>query len=299
MKIGTIAPLISPIATPEYLETFARVAEECGFHSIWLAEHVVLFDECDSKYPYSADGRAPAGGESGFLETFTALSYMAAMTETIRLGSGICLVPQRNPVYTAKESAAVDWLSRGRLDFGVGVGWQAEEFRALGVPFERRGARCRSYLEVIKRLWCDPVSEYRDDYYRLDPCRMYPKPIQSPHPPIYVGGESDAALERVAAIGNGWYGFNQDPEDLPPMLAKLDGFLKSHGRRREDVSLAVSPYFKGCDLAKLEGYAALGIDQVILPVLAMEIEAVRPALERLAETLVEPARRLAPGPGPG
>jgi len=149
MKIGLFAPAVYPAGTPEYLRTLGTAAEERGFHSLWMAEHVVLFDDYASRYPYAADGRIPASGESGFLDPFDALSFLAAHTTRIRLGTGICLVPQRNPVYTAKEVATVDWLSGGRFDFGVGVGWLAEEFRALDVPFERRGDRCREYLEVM------------------------------------------------------------------------------------------------------------------------------------------------------
>ena len=159
-QIGLFAALGSPFATPSYLRTLGPAAEERGFHSVWAAEHVVLFDEYTSAYPYAADGRIPARGESGFLDPFLALSFIAAGTRTLRLGTGICLVPQRNPVYTAKAVSDLDWMSGGRVDFGVGVGWLAEEFRALGVPFERRGARCRAYLRLMQRLWSDPVSCY-------------------------------------------------------------------------------------------------------------------------------------------
>lgn len=183
MRIGIFVPLGNPFATPEYVRVLGRQAEALGFASIWVAEHVVLFDSYASRYPYAADGRIPAGGESGFLDPFAALSFLAAVTDRIRLGTGICLVPQRNPVYTAKDVASVDVLSNGRLDFGVGIGWLAEEFQALNVPFERRAQRTRSYLEVMRRLWCDPVSAYEDEFYRLNACRQYPKPIQQPHPP--------------------------------------------------------------------------------------------------------------------
>jgi probable F420-dependent oxidoreductase len=126
------------------------------------------------------------------------LAFLAAHTARVRLGTGICLVPQRNPVYTAKEVATVDWLSGGRFDFGVGVGWLAEEFRALDVAFERRGDRCREYLDVMRRLWCDSVSAFAGSFYDLPASRQYPKPVQQPHPPICFGGESDAAMRRVA-----------------------------------------------------------------------------------------------------
>ncbi len=292
MRIGLFAPLVNPIATPDFLQTLASVAEECGFDSLWVAEHLVLFDEYASRYPYAANGRIPAGGESGILEPFTTLSFLAAVTKRIRLGTGICLVPQRNPVYTAKEVANVDFLSGGRLDFGVGVGWLAEEFRAAATPFERRGARCRSYLEVMKRLWCDEVSEYKDDFYELPACRQYPKPIQKPHPPIHFGGESDAALRRVADLGQGWYGFNLEPEELSERLGRLDALLAERDRRRSEVQITVSPYMKGCDLDKLKRYRDAGADRVILIGLARDREGLRPALENLAESFVVPAESL-------
>jgi alkanesulfonate monooxygenase SsuD/methylene tetrahydromethanopterin reductase-like flavin-dependent oxidoreductase (luciferase family) len=159
MRVGLFAPLGNPFATPEYISALGSAAEERGFHSLWMAEHVVLFDEYGSQYPYAADGRIPAGGENGILEPFTALSFLAATTRRIRLGTGICLVPQRNPVYTAKEVAAVDWLSGGRFDFGVGVGWLEEEFTACATPFARRGARGRDYQAPMKPQWSDPVSQ--------------------------------------------------------------------------------------------------------------------------------------------
>ena len=292
MKIGLFAPLASPIATPDYVSTAGITAEQCGFHSIWAAEHVVLFDDYASEYPYAEDGRIPARPDSGFLDPFGALSYLAAVTQTIRLGTGICLVPQRNPVYTAKEVANIDWLSGGRFDFGIGVGWLAEEFGATATPFDRRGARCRSYLELMRRLWCDEVSEYEDEFYDLRPCRQYPKPIQSPHPPLHFGGESDAALRRVADLGQGWYGFNLDPTEFARRLARLDELLAARGRSRDEIQISVSPYFQACDLDTLKAYRDAGADQVILFAFAPDADGLRATLEGLAESHVEPARAL-------
>lgn len=292
MKIGLFVPLASPLATPEFVRTVGLCAEDCGFHSLWAAEHVVLFDDYGSQYPYAEDGKIPAQAESGFLDPFGALSFLAAVTREIRLGTGICLVPQRNPVYTAKEVANVDWLSDGRFDFGIGVGWLAEEFAATGTPFERRGARCRSYLEVMKRLWCDEISEYEDEFYDLRACRQYPKPLQTPHPPIHFGGESDAALRRVADLGQGWYGFNLDPAEFAGRMSRLDELLSECGRTRAEVEVSVCPYFRGCDLDALKAYRDAGADQVILFAFAPDGEKMRATLEDLAESLVEPARQL-------
>lgn len=292
MKIGVFAPLASPTATPEYATALGLTAEDCGFHSVWAAEHVVLFDDYVSEYPYAEDGRIPANPESGFLDPFGALSYLAAITTRVRLGTGICLVPQRNPVYTAKEVANIDWLSKGRFDFGIGVGWLAEEFGATATPFDRRGARCRSYLEVMKTLWCDEVSQFEDEFYDLRPCRQYPKPTQRPHPPLHFGGESNAALRRVADIGQGWYGFNLNPADFQKRLVVLDELLAARGRSRSELEISVSPYLQGCDLDALKAYRDAGADQVIVFAFARDPDGLRATLEGLAEALVEPAREL-------
>jgi probable F420-dependent oxidoreductase len=292
MDIGLFALAANPVATPAYLRTLARGAEERGFASLWTAEHVVLFDEYASRYPYSADGRIPVGGENGPLEPFGTLAFLAGVTSRIRLGTGVCLVPQRNPVYTAKDVSTVDWLSGGRLDFGVGVGWLAEEFRAVDVPFERRGDRCRAYLEVMKRLWCDDVSAYEGPFYSLPPCRQYPKPLQKPHPPIHFGGESDAALRRVADLGDGWYPFGVDPDELAAKLGRLDGLLAKRGRSRKDVRLTVCPYMRPADLDLVERYRDVGVDQVILLLYATTPDELQTGMDMLAKTILEPARRL-------
>ncbi len=282
MKIGLFAPASNPFATPEYLTALGRGAEERGFHTIWLAEHVVLFDEYASRYPYAPDGKIPAGGENGILDPFDTIAFLAAVTREVRLGTGICLVPQRNPVYTAKDVATVDWLSGGRLDFGVGIGWLAEEFEALGVPFERRGTRCREYLEVMRRLWCEPVSEYQGEFYSLLPCRQYPKPIQQPHPPIWFGGESDAALRRVADLGQGWYPFSIEPEELATRVRYLERLLADRGRKRADIQVNICPYFRPVDAGELRRYQDAGADQITLLVLGSDPDTLARRLDELA-----------------
>ncbi|MEM7255223.1 MAG: LLM class F420-dependent oxidoreductase [Pseudomonadota bacterium] len=264
MKFGLFVPTQSPHCDTAYLEAIGLESEERGYHSIWLGEHVVLFDQYASDYPYAHDGKIPVAGDRALLEPFTTLAFLAARTKRVRLGTGICLVPQRNPVYTAKEVANLDWISNGRFDFGVGLGWLSEEFEALGVPFAKRAARCRSYLEVMRRLWCDDVSVYEDEFYSLPACRQYPKPIQSPHPPIHFGGESDAALRRVAEIGQGWYGFNLTPDEFANRMVRLRALLEDNGRTIDDIEVSVSPYYQTVDVTTLRGYRDAGADQVIL-----------------------------------
>jgi probable F420-dependent oxidoreductase len=292
MHVGVLAPASSPIATPEYVAALGAAVEERGFHSLWAPEHVVLFDEYASKYPYSPDGRIGGAPDMGPLEPFAALSFLAATTKRIRLGTGILLVPQRNPVYTAKSVATLDWLSGGRVDLGVGVGWLREEFATLGVPWARRGDRTRSYLNVMRALWCNEESEYKDEFYELPRCRQFPKPVQKPHPPILFGGESDAALARVAEVGDGWYGFDLTPEAARERLTQLDARLARAGRKRGDVKIFATPAWREPLTADTAArFAELGVEQLIVSVAARSLDDLLRKLDRAAP-LVDAATKV-------
>ncbi|MDP6566330.1 MAG: LLM class F420-dependent oxidoreductase [Alphaproteobacteria bacterium] len=292
MDIGLVAPLPSAQQTPAYIAALGRGAEERGFSTIWLSEHAVLFDDYLSQYPYSPDGRIPFSGPPGLLDPMPTLGFLAAHTERIRLGTGICLVPQRNPVYTAKEVAAIDHLSNGRFNFGVGVGWLAEEFAALDVPFEGRGARCREYIEVMKRLWCDEISEFSGAFYDLPACRQYPKPTQQPHPPIYFGGESEAALRRTADLGQGWYSFRLTAERAAECIARLRGHMEAAGREMSELEIAVGAWTSRVDQAALEAYHAAGVDQLVLVAMTEDADSLLRLLDKLAENILAPAAQL-------
>jgi probable F420-dependent oxidoreductase len=292
MDVGVFVPIGNGNASSDLVRAVGPAVEERGFESIWVAEHVVLFDEYESQYPYSSSGRFPGSGETGVLEPLTALTYLAAITDRVRLGTGICLVPQRNPVYTAKQVADLDSLSGGRVDFGIGVGWLREEFEALGVPFERRGKRTDEYLQVMRSLWCDDTSSFEGELYNLRPCRMYPKPVQQPHPPIHVGGESDAALRRVARFGQGWFSFNRLPDQLAEPLGRLDELLDSEGRKRSEITLTVCPYFNPFDGAMVEAYAEAGVDRLVVVLLAFDRDTMLSMADQLVTDVLEPASRV-------
>jgi len=292
MRVGLFLPTVSPMATPEYLTAHARAAEEAGFASIWVGEHVVFLDEYNSSYPYADDGRLSLPPDAGLLELFTTLTFLAAVTERIRLGTAVCLVPQRNPVYTAKEVATLDWLSGGRVDFGIGIGWLREEFEVLHEEFDERVPRTREYVEVMRRLWCDEVSEHAGDLYSLPPCRMYPKPVQDPHPPIYIGGESDAALRRVADFGNGWHGFNHLPDGAATSVQRLDRALAAAGRSLGDIDVTIGAYLQPVEPKHLAGYRDAGVDQLVLTAFAGDAAGIRDEVARLGDAFVGPAADL-------
>jgi len=282
-------PTANPFATPEYLAAVGREAEARGVHGIWVGEHVVTFEQYASSYPYAEGGKIPMPPGSGLLEPFTTLAFLAAVTTSVRLGTAMCLLPQRNPVYCAKEVATVDWLSGGRVDFGVGVGWLREEFEALEVPWERRGDRTDEYLQVLRALWCDDPSAFSGTSYTLPPCTFHPKPVQDPHPPIHIGGESDAAIRRTARVGQGWHTFNRTPAEVPEALARLEAALAGQGRSRADIKVTVCPYFKPLDASITEQYAEAGADAVSALLFAMSAEDVPAAFEAL-DPCIERAR---------
>ncbi|MEZ5237088.1 MAG: LLM class F420-dependent oxidoreductase [Acidimicrobiales bacterium] len=269
--------------TPAFLATAARAAEARGFHSIWVGEHVVLFDQYAKEYPYAETGEFPASGEAGMAEPFTTLAWLAGQTSTIRLGTGVILVPQRNPLYTAKEVANVDWLSGGRFDFGIGVGWQREEFEALQVPWERRGARNDEYIELMRRLWVDAESVHDGEFWKLAPSRAFPKPVQQPHPPIHVGGESDVAIRRVVRLGADWLPFNVSPEKLVERRAALAALLEGTGRSIDDVHVTASPNRDSARPELAGAFAEAGADQLLVHLRRkVTVETVEGAVDELA-----------------
>ncbi len=279
MKVG-VQTAFSGATSPELIAEFGKIVEERGFHSIWVPEHVVFFRDYASQYPYSEDGKIP-GNPDGVMEPLTALTFVAAHTERIRLGTGVLLVPQRNPIYTAKQVADVDYLSKGRLDFGIGIGWLREEFSALGVPWERRADRTRECIAVMKTLWCDEVSSFKGEFYDLPECLQNPKPVQKPHPPLYFGGESEPALRRVAELGQGWFGYNLTPDELVANLKRLDRLLAEAGRRRSDIKIQVSPRGR-YDSDMLARFRDAGVDQVVLPLFGRDVDNVRKRADALA-----------------
>lgn len=264
MKIGVFATFMSPNATPGMIRDFGRRSEDLGLSSIWMGEHVALFDKNTYGYPGSKDGRIPVPPGGGMLDVTATFGFLAAATKTLRFGTGVALVPQRNPIYTAKEMVTLDWLSDGRLDFGIGVGWNKEEVEACGYRWEDRGARCDEFIEVMRRLWTEPVVDFKGKWVKFETLRLDPKPIQKPSIPIIIGGYADAAWRRAASYGAGWYGFNRDPAGTRDALAKLDAAFARAGKKRgPDFQIIITPPMS-MKTDDMQAYAELGVHQLVV-----------------------------------
>jgi len=280
------ATFMSPLATPQLVAGLGSRLEQAGIDSLWMGEHVVLFDEMEFPYPGSRDGKIPVPAGGGLLDTVATFGFLASATRTLRLGTGITLVPQRNPVYTAKEFATLDWLTGGRIDFGVGVGWCKEEVLACGYGWEDRGARCDEFLKAMIALWTEPVASFHGKHVKLAACRMDPKPVQKPHVPIIVGGHGPRSLRRAAEFGNGWYGFALTPELLAGILAKLDRALAKAGRSRDGFEIVVTPQQASPDT--IRAFSDLGVDRLVVQLGSQRPDALErrlPELEQLVKAV--------------
>src|SRR5271166_331930 len=294
MKVGLFALAAASANPMAILKALAEGAERRGFSTLWVPEHVVLLDKYASRYPYSESGELPGRTDGSILDPFITLTAMGAVTSKIRLATGICLVPEHNPLVLAKVVASLDWLTGGRVVLGAGIGWLAEEFEAIGIPWERRAARTRECIEAMRRLWCDPVSSYRGEFVRFEGVRSNPKPVRSTGVPVVFGGESGPALKRTAAYGDGWFGFNLTPDEAGAKIRKIEELLHANGRKRSDVELIVSPYLRPATSDDLKRYRDAGVDEVVITSMRppRTIEETSVNLDNAARSWLEVASKL-------
>jgi probable F420-dependent oxidoreductase len=268
VKIGILAPLRSPQATSEFVAELARGAEAVGAASVWPGEHVVLFPRpaVGDEPPRmgTADGTFTLPRGSGLIDLTVVLSYLAALTSRVRLGTGVRILPQANPVYVAKELASLDWLSDGRVDFGIGVGTNPAEFAACGAPYEQRGARTDEYVALIRALWRDDPARFDGRFWSLPECSVDPKPRQPGGPPVIVGGHSPAALARVARLGDGWYDIGRSVAATRELLAVLDRLLAENGRERREVRIVMGAVGDPARPGSLDPYEEVGVEEVLV-----------------------------------
>jgi probable F420-dependent oxidoreductase len=207
--------IFGPTASPEALRKLTQQAEAVGFDAVWFADHIVIPRQVQSLYPYAADGASPFDPDQPFYEPLSVLNFLAGCTQRIRLGTHVLIIPYRHPVFTAKILATLDVLSGGRLMLGIGVGWMEEEFQALGVStYAERGAVTNEYLRLFKELWTKDRPHFQGKYCQVWDIGFYPKPVQKPHPPIWIGGHSTPALRRAATLGDGWMPIGLRPQPL-------------------------------------------------------------------------------------
>jgi probable F420-dependent oxidoreductase len=286
MEIGLHLPHVGPLATREGITAFAQAAEERGFDSLWVSDHVVVPRHLDSNYPYSRDGGFPVPPELPFHEPLATLLFVAGVTQRAKLGTTILVIPMRNPIVTAKQLATLDVLSNGRLILGVGAGWMREEFEMLGVPFERRGARESEYIRLYKALWTEDNPSFKGKFWQIEEVGFSPKPVQKPHPPIWVGGHAPAALRRAGRLGDGWHAVGVAPAALAEGYREVQRHAEQAGRDPASVSLSVRTRLPLNEPAQaveqLAQYRDVGVSHVVLEAGAGDLERARSMMDVLA-----------------
>ncbi len=260
MKYGTFLFQTSPVS----IASIARKAEELGFESLWIPEHIILPVQYKSPYPYSSSGRMPAPPETPLHDPMLVLAYAAAITSTVRLATGIYVLPIRNAFTTAKAVASLDVLSGGRFIFGIGIGWLKEEFEAVGMNFEDRAPRTREYVGLMKELWSNDAPVYRGKTVSIEGFRFNPKPVQKPHPPLVFGGHTEPSLKRAARLGDGWYGIGEKFDELSAVIKRLREHEKALGRS-QPLELTVAPRFGGpITVDDVKRMRDVGVERVLL-----------------------------------
>jgi len=292
MEYGVTLPVAGPLATAEALAAVATRAEALGFTSLWVTDHIAMPLSIQSPYPYTADRRAPWEPTVPYLDAFTALTWAAAVTRRVRLGTSVLVLPMRPPLAVAKTAGTLDYLSGGRVILGVGAGWLEEEFALLGQRFRDRGRRIVEAIRVLKASWAGDPVQFDGAFYRFAPFAMDPKPPQGAHLPILGGGESDAALRRVAAHGDGWHGFNHRPESAAAALGRLEEFLAAEGRGLDDIDVTVAAYLQPVAPSDLVAYQDAGVDQLVLTGFAVDPAGARDVIGSLGDQYVNAAHRL-------
>ena len=302
MNFGFYLPNHGPNARPEPLARIAQQGDESGFYCMVAGDHILVPNQVDSPYPYTVSGEF-AGGESGeYFEQLTLLTYLAGITKNIRLVPSVMIVPYRPPLLAAKILATLDVLSQGRLTLGVGVGWMEEEFEALSTPpFHRRGDVTNEYLRAYKELWTSDNPTFQGEFCQFSDIQFLPKPVQKPHPPIWVGGQSRPAMRRAAELGDGWHPVGAipaaplEPEELAQNIAVMHRYAERAGRDPAEIEVSMKAplydstgasdgprrRFSGSPdqvLQDVQTYGDVGVDDIIFDIRGDDLNQ---ALERL------------------
>ena len=272
MKIGLRYCNIGPLSRREPALELAQFAEQAGFESLWSIEHVVIPAGYQSRYPYSDDGRFGWPEDLDYPDPIMWLAVIAGATTTLKLGSAVMILPQRNPVVLAKEMSTFDMMSGGRALLGVGVGWLEEEFDAVGVPFSERGPRTDEAIDVMRTLWREDEASFRGRFTSLDRALMFPKPSQriggDPAVPVIIGGHSKLAARRAGRTGDGFFPARATPDDLPGLLAEVERAAADAGRSMTDIEITAGSVF---DLDTAKRFEDQGAERIMCPLMLPEL----------------------------
>ena len=266
MKFGIVFANTGPFCDPTAAVDFARAAEAAGFESLWTVEHTVVPSGYESEYPYDKSGRMPGADDAPIPDPLMWLSFLASATSAIRLGTGILIQPQRNPVVLAKEVATLDHLSGGRVELGVGVGWLEEEFDAIGVPFEERGRRTDDGIAAMRALWGQDRATYAGEFTSFTECICRPQPVAG-SVPVHVGGHSDVAARRAGRIGDGFFPAKGSHRRLGELFDIVRTTASEAGRDPSTVELTSggNGVFGPSALDEAAALAELGVDRIVVP----------------------------------
>ena len=283
MKLALV-PINIGMQSLEQVIGLAQLVESLGFESVWTFEHVMVPLEYESRYPYSKDGKMGGGADSAFLDPLITLTAVAAHTRTLRLGTGVNILSQANPLLLAKQAATLDLLSNGRFMLGAGIGWLKEEFDAMGVPFERRGARFDDYVVAMRKVWSGEVVEHHSDFINWSGFLSYPRPVQKGGVPIVIGGSKGKAFERIARYGDGWFAPTNDAATLAPMLEELKAACAEHGRDYNTVEIT-SMWDNKDGMDAIRAFEDIGVARVIVPLFMLGRDPVA-GIKALAENVI-------------
>jgi probable F420-dependent oxidoreductase len=268
VKFGLRLPGAGPYAGPEAITAFAQKAEELGFDALFMTDHVALPTNLQTKYPYRADGKFFWPPETPYLDTILVLTWAAAATERIQVGTSVLIAGWHAPVNTAKAFATLDLLNGGRTICAIGTGWMKEQFDILGSPFEERGPRTTEYIRLLKHLWSEDEVDFHGDFWNYSGFKFYPHPVAlpgRPSIPIWHGGKSDPVLRRVAKVADGWHPLYINPDELEQKLEKLERLLADEGRTMDEITLSARPVDQATmDEETIARYASLGVEMLVL-----------------------------------
>ena len=279
MKYGIQLAGGAAVSQRAALKKVAAAAEALGFDSVLIGDHIVIPKKITSPWPYDeyVGGKTPYAvyTDMVWFDPFDTMAFLAAVTERVRLGISVVIVPYRHPFDVARRVATIDVLSGGRFVLGVGVGWLEDEFRLLGIPFAKRGARTHEYVAMMQALWTQDAPRFSGDFVELhEDVNVLPRPIQKPHPPIWVGGESTPALRRVAAFGNGWHCGLVLPERIPGLLDRIRALMDEAGRDFSELEITALAASDRTRAHEIDAYRTAGVDVLYMLPLSDDAEAV-------------------------